>query len=169
MMKMVFSNMKKLRFSNSLSVIQTYFYLRSLNNSSSKFNFSNSNNHDDTQKNDDSQTSKTTNTQNTIDNNEDGRVTINYKDFGGARQGDTEHYAILFTCTKCDTRNKKMFTKKAYHHGIVVIRCDGCDGLHLIADNLGWVNKEKINIEDIAKEKGISLKKLKADGLFNME
>ena len=62
-----------------------------------------------------------------------------------------------------------MFTKKAYHSGIVVIRCDGCQSLHLIADNLGWVNDKNINIEDIMREKGETIKKLNVDGLFDLQ
>ena len=48
----------------------------------------------------------------------------------------------------------KTFTKKAYHTGIVIITCDGCDNKHLIADNLGWFRDTSINVEDLAKEKG---------------
>ena len=79
----------------------------------------------------------------------------------------------MFTCEKCDTKGVKSFSKKSYHTGVVLIRCEGCDKLHLIADNLGWFRDEKVNIEDIAKEKGKSfanisdhpeIKKLLASG-----
>jgi protein import protein ZIM17 len=36
----------------------------------------------------------------------------------------------------------------------VLIRCEGCDNLHLIADNLGWFRDENVNIEQLMKEKG---------------
>jgi len=36
----------------------------------------------------------------------------------------------------------------------VLIRCETCNSLHLIADNLGWFNDEKSNIETIMEEKG---------------
>lgn len=35
----------------------------------------------------------------------------------------------------------------------MLIRCDKCKSLHLIADNLGWFDDNKINIESILKEK----------------
>lgn len=44
-------------------------------------------------------------------------------------------------------------SKKSYQEGVVLIRCDGCDNLHLIADNLGWFEDKKINIVEILKRK----------------
>jgi len=61
---------------------------------------------------------------------------------------------MVFTCTVCETRSTRSFTKKAYNEGVVLIRCETCNSLHLIADNLGWFNDEKSNIETIMEEKG---------------
>lgn len=62
---------------------------------------------------------------------------------------------LLFTCNKCSTRNDKYMSKQAYEKGIVLMRCDGCDNLHLIADNLGWFqNTDGKNIEEILSAKG---------------
>ena len=36
----------------------------------------------------------------------------------------------------------------------MLIRCEGCDNLHLIADNLGWFRDENVNIEQLMKEGG---------------
>ena len=44
--------------------------------------------------------------------------------------------------------------------GIVLIRCDGCDKLHLIADNLGWFDNLGKNIESIAAQLGRHVEKL---------
>ena len=68
----------------------------------------------------------------------------------------------------CNSRNNKMFTKKAYHHGIVVIKCDGCASMHLIADNLGWFGDKK-NIEDVMKLKNEEVKKLQVGGFFSLD
>ena len=46
---------------------------------------------------------------------------------------------------------------------MVLIRCEGCDNLHLIADNLGWFENDgvykgkNINIETIMRDKGIDV------------
>ncbi|TPP60011.1 DNL-type zinc finger protein [Fasciola gigantica] len=58
---------------------------------------------------------------------------------------------IEFTCKKCNHRSKKYFSKKAYLHGIVIIRCDGCENLHLIADNVGWIKDDRWRLEDVVK------------------
>lgn len=50
---------------------------------------------------------------------------------------------MIFTCTVCDTRSARSFTKKAYNVGVVLIRCETCDSLHLVADNLGWFDSDK--------------------------
>jgi hypothetical protein len=93
---------------------------------------------------------------------------INYDKIKGVKAGDSSHYIIQFTCKKCEHRTTRMFTKNSYHNGIVLIRCEGCENYHLIADNLGWFKDSKTNIEDIMKEKGEDYKKLTVDGLFQL-
>lgn len=66
-------------------------------------------------------------------------------------------YMVMFTCNKCNTKQSKFFTKNAYHHGVVLIRCEGCHAVHLMADNLGWYGDKKTNIETIMKEKNSSV------------
>lgn len=71
---------------------------------------------------------------------------------GGATYDSQGQFMIMFTCKKCDTKQSKLFTKKAYHQGVVLVRCDGCSSFHLIADNLGWFGDEKSNIETIMRD-----------------
>ena len=54
----------------------------------------------------------------------------------GAQSGGKK-LAIVFTCTVCDTRSIKQFTEHSYEKGVVLVRCPGCQNLHLIADRLG--------------------------------
>lgn len=76
---------------------------------------------------------------------------------GGATYDMQGQYMIMFACKKCDTKQSKFFTKKAYHQGVVLIRCDGCSAFHLIADNLEWFGDEPTNIEKIMKEQNEEL------------
>lgn len=45
---------------------------------------------------------------------------------------------VQFRCKICDHTLHKTFTRQSYEQGVVIIRCDSCENLHLIADNLGW-------------------------------
>ncbi|KAF4659938.1 hypothetical protein FOL47_007371 [Perkinsus chesapeaki] len=68
-------------------------------------------------------------------------------------------YALVFTCKKCGTRSAKKISKHSYHNGIVIVRCPGCEKLHLIADHFCWFGDEPQTIEDILREKGETVTK----------
>lgn len=67
---------------------------------------------------------------------------------------------IIFTCEQCNHRSASEFSKHSYEKGVVLIRCPGCKVFHLIADNKGWFRDQKVTIEDLAREKGVSMQQL---------
>lgn len=71
---------------------------------------------------------------------------------GGTRFEDA--YAIAYTCGVCNMRSAKKISKRAYHHGVVIVTCSGCGNHHLIADHLHWFGEEATDIEKIMHEKG---------------
>lgn len=74
---------------------------------------------------------------------------------------------IAMNCDACDTKLVKSMSKKSYVEGVVLIRCDGCRSVHLIADNLGWFDDKNVNIEDIMKLKGEEVLRGNADEGFD--
>lgn len=80
----------------------------------------------------------------------------------GVKTHQSGLYAMFFTCNKCNTRGGKTFSKDSYNKGVVIIRCDGCDSLHLVADNLGWFRDKPVNIEDLMKEKQDNVKRVES-------
>jgi len=75
--------------------------------------------------------------------------------FPGPRSGHADGLlGIVFTCGVCETRVARSMTKQAYNEGVVLMKCPGCQNIHLIADNLDWFCDGKINVEDILSKKG---------------
>ena len=56
---------------------------------------------------------------------------------------------------RCQKRSEETFSKQSYHHGTVIIRCEGCRNLHLIADHLKIVSETRVELEDILQGKTI--------------
>ena len=74
-------------------------------------------------------------------------IIVDTKDIKGPTRNRKGLLMIMFTCNVCQHRQGRTFSKDAYEVGVVLIRCEGCENLHLIADNLGWFRDEQVNIE----------------------
>lgn len=61
---------------------------------------------------------------------------------------------MVYTCSVCETRSAKTISKHAYYKGVVLVRCPGCENLHLIADRLGWFEDDAMDVESLLKQKG---------------
>ncbi|KAI7846266.1 hypothetical protein COHA_000246 [Chlorella ohadii] len=74
---------------------------------------------------------------------------------------------MVFTCSKCNTRAAKAFSKKAYESGVVIVECPGCQSRHLIADHLGWFG-QKGTVEQFAAERGQMVLRKATDGTVEL-
>ena len=73
-------------------------------------------------------------------------VSLNLDNIPGM-QTEGEKYLIMFTCNVCETRSARKISKRGYHHGVVICRCEKCRNLHLIADRMGVFEDESWDIQ----------------------
>ena len=95
----------------------------------------------------------------TVGNNNNGdglKVNGDVIDVPGVRSAG-DKMILVYTCKICETRSAKKITKHAYTHGCVVVRCGGCDNLHLIADRKGLFEDGNWDIKQYLESHGESV------------
>eukprot|EP00929_Paragymnodinium_shiwhaense_P085058 TRINITY_DN45521_c0_g1_i1.p1 TRINITY_DN45521_c0_g1~~TRINITY_DN45521_c0_g1_i1.p1 ORF type:complete len:234 (+),score=49.46 TRINITY_DN45521_c0_g1_i1:85-702(+) len=78
--------------------------------------------------------------------------------------GGSDAYIMAYTCGVCEHRTAKKFSKRAYHHGVVIITCPSCGNRHLIADRLGWFDDKETDIESMLRDRGEEVIRLGGTG-----
>lgn len=68
----------------------------------------------------------------------------------------------------CETRSAKQFTERSYTHGVVLVRCPGCENLHLVADRLGYFGSEDFDLESIVKQNGHDYKAFNDENVYEL-
>ena len=95
-------------------------------------------------------------------------TSLNIKDIPGTSSGGGNRLAIVYTCKVCETRSAKKFSEQAYRNGVVLVKCPGCQNLHLIADRLGIFEDGDWDIEKAMTKMGENVKAVNNDNVLEL-
>mmetsp|Transcript_1772 Transcript_1772/g.2545 ORF Transcript_1772/g.2545 Transcript_1772/m.2545 type:complete len:307 (-) Transcript_1772:135-1055(-) len=84
--------------------------------------------------------------------NHSANIDLDLSKIPGTSSGKGRRLAILYTCKICNTRSAKRFSETAYQKGVVLVRCPGCQSLHLIADRLGYFHDQEWDVEQLQQQ-----------------
>ncbi len=73
-------------------------------------------------------------------------------------QSPGDKMVLFYTCKVCETRSVKQISKQAYNYGCVIVRCSGCQNLHLIADRKKLFEDSDWDIEKVLSQRGENVK-----------
>jgi protein import protein ZIM17 len=96
-----------------------------------------------------------------------------FTDIPGTTNTKAKTLAIIYTCKVCNTRSAKQFTEQAYKHGVVLVKCPGCQNHHLIADRLGWFEDRGVDgkgwdVEKLLTEVGENVKAVSGNDVLEL-
>jgi hypothetical protein len=66
------------------------------------------------------------------------QASLSDRQFPGVLPHKDGNLIAMYTCKVCDVRSARMISKRAFEHGVVLLRCPGCQNLHLLADHLDY-------------------------------
>ncbi|KAL3759677.1 hypothetical protein ACHAWU_009824 [Discostella pseudostelligera] len=117
--------------------------------------------------------SRSNDVRNTSENNTSHDVGESFTDIPGTTNTKAKTLAIIYTCKVCNTRSAKQFTEKAYKHGVVLVKCPGCQNHHLIADRLGWFEDKGVDgqgwdVEKLLAEAGENVKAVSGNDVLEL-
>ncbi|CAI5732726.1 unnamed protein product [Hyaloperonospora brassicae] len=103
-------------------------------------------------------------------NNMSGSTDSAAADWSGAPGIETsgDKFVMVYTCSVCETRSAKTISKHAYYNGVVLVRCPGCENLHLVADRLGWFEDESADVESLLAQKGEKVRFVTEDNVLEL-
>ncbi|KAF4324533.1 hypothetical protein JM18_001517 [Phytophthora kernoviae] len=91
-------------------------------------------------------------------------------DYSGAPgvESSGDKFVMVYTCSVCETRSAKTISKHAYYNGVVLVRCPGCENLHLVADRLGWFEDDGTDVESLLAQKGEKVRFVTAEDVLEL-